>query len=539
MQIGEGSKVAHFDIGSLLGKGGMGEVWFATDTRLGREVAIKVLPEEFTADADRLARFEREARLLAALDHPNIAAIFGIEEVDGCRLLVMQLAEGEDLEERLRQGAIPVDDAIRMATQIAQALEVAHEKGIIHRDLKPANVKVDQDGHIRVLDFGLAKALETDPGDSDVTNSPTIVRAATHAGVIIGTAAYMSPEQARGRKVDRRADVWAFGVLLWEMLTGQRMFIGETVSDTLAAVLTKQPDFSALPPETPPHVRWLLERCLGRDAKKRLRDIGEARVLLAEPEMFSRSTAEVHFGSTKGVPAHWKWIAAALLIGVLGLAGGLFLRSPAPADPLYVRVPLPPDTRLALTGIQPGPPAISPDGKKIAFAADGAPGERNLCQSAVAIGELRECLAPRPTVLPAQALRRLVKLPEHELDQVIQSRSYDLELSSGMFPASRFGRHDRLHHLAKRFPSQIDLTDEHLPRLVRRSSGIGHESPVARARLAAVAGAELRERTLRLEPGGRLRQPGSRAVIAPLPVACMFDGVAAYRVQNDIPRQLQ
>ncbi|MGK2856394.1 MAG: serine/threonine-protein kinase, partial [Thermoanaerobaculia bacterium] len=218
MQLPSGTKLAHYEIAAAIGKGGMGEVYRAKDTRLGRDVAIKLLPEEFTRDAERLVRFEREARLLASLNHPHIAAIHGLEEVDGARFLVMELASGEDLSVRLQRGPIPLRESIEIAVQIAEALEVAHEKAIIHRDLKPANIKVSDDGAVKLLDFGLAKALESEEGESDISNSPTMVRAATHAGVILGTAAYMSPEQARGKKADKRADIWALGVVLYEML---------------------------------------------------------------------------------------------------------------------------------------------------------------------------------------------------------------------------------------------------------------------------------------------------------------------------------
>ncbi|MFA6958408.1 MAG: protein kinase [Thermoanaerobaculia bacterium] len=282
MQLTSGTKLAHYEIAAAIGKGGMGEVYRAKDTRLGRDVAIKLLPEEFTRDAERLGRFEREARLLASLNHPHIAAIHGLEEFDGSRFLVMELAPGEDLSARLGRGAVPLREALEIAAQIAEALEVAHEKGIIHRDLKPANVKVSDDGAVKLLDFGLAKALDSEEGDSDISNSPTMVRAATHAGMIIGTAAYMSPEQARGKKADKRADIWALGVVLHEMLTGARLFGGETVSDTLAAVLRGDIDFATLPEETPREIRTLLRRCLERNPKNRLHDVADARIALAE-----------------------------------------------------------------------------------------------------------------------------------------------------------------------------------------------------------------------------------------------------------------
>ena len=279
-----GRRLGTYEILSALGAGGMGEVWRATDTRLGRDVALKLLPAAFASDPDRLARFEREAKVLASLNHPGIAHLYGFESVtldDGTKahLLVMELAEGEDLAERLKRGPLPVDEAVVVARQIAEALEEAHDKGIVHRDLKPANVKLTPDGKVKVLDFGLAKAWEG-PGaaSSDLSQSPTLAHTGTAAGLILGTAAYMSPEQARGKAVDRRADIWAFGVVLFEMLTGRKLFEGETVSDVLAAVLTREPQWAGASVGDPGGVRRLLERCLERDPRLRLRDIGEARV---------------------------------------------------------------------------------------------------------------------------------------------------------------------------------------------------------------------------------------------------------------------
>jgi len=284
--LASGSSLAHYRIGAAIGAGGMGEVYRATDTRLGRDVALKLLPEALASDRDRLARFEREAKLLASLNHPGIAHLYGFEEVtlDGgakAHVLEMELVEGEDLAERLKRGAIPIDEALAIARQAAEALEEAHEKGIVHRDLKPANVKVTPDGRVKLLDFGLAKAWTGEAASatssSDLSQSPTLAHTGTAAGLILGTAAYMAPEQARGKGVDKRADIWAFGVLLWEMLAGQRLFVGETVSDVLAAVLTRELDWSALPPRTPKHLRELLRRCLERNPRNRLRDIGDAR----------------------------------------------------------------------------------------------------------------------------------------------------------------------------------------------------------------------------------------------------------------------
>ena len=280
MALTIGDRLAHYDVTALIGEGGMGQVYQATDTQLGREVALKVLPDAFTSDPDRLARFEREAKVLASLNHPNIGAIYGLEKSGDTRALVLELIEGPTLADRIKQGSIPLDEALPIAKQIAEALEAAHEQGIIHRDLKPANVKVKDDGTVKVLDFGLAKALDTAP-EGDPSQSPTLTAAATQMGVIMGTAAYMSPEQAKGRPVDKRADVWAFGVVLYEMLTGARPFAGDDVSDTLAAVLRAEVNLDALPDETSPRLRQVLTACLQRDAKQRVHDIADVRLAMA------------------------------------------------------------------------------------------------------------------------------------------------------------------------------------------------------------------------------------------------------------------
>jgi len=279
--LGRVTRIGVYDITSPIGEGGMGQVYRATDTKLKRQVAIKILPPSFAADHDRLARFQREAEVLASLNHPNIAAIYGLEDGDGTKALVMELVEGEDLSQRTARGAIPLREALLIAQQIAEALEAAHDRGIVHRDLKPANIKVRADGTVKVLDFGLAKATEASdlgaqpPGAR--SQSPTITTPAmTQAGLILGTAAYMSPEQAAGTPVDRRADIWAYGVVLWEMLSGQPLFRGHTVVDTLADVLRRVIEFDAL--EAPAPIKTLLRRCLDRDAKTRLREIGRAHV---------------------------------------------------------------------------------------------------------------------------------------------------------------------------------------------------------------------------------------------------------------------
>jgi serine/threonine protein kinase len=272
-----GKTLGHYQVTNQLGKGGMGEVFQAKDQKLGRDVAIKVLPEEFAEDADRVARFQREAKVLASLNHPNIAAIHGLEESGGTNFLVLELVEGETLADRLKRGPIPVEESLKLASQVAEALEAAHEKGVIHRDLKPSNIKVRQDGKVRVLDFGLAKAFAGEQ-EVNLSNSPTLSDAATQQGVILGTAAYMSPEQAKGKTVDKRADIWAFGVMLFEMLTGRQLFTGETVSETLAAVLMREPNFSTLPPNLHPRIRFLLERCLEKEPQNRYHDISDVRV---------------------------------------------------------------------------------------------------------------------------------------------------------------------------------------------------------------------------------------------------------------------
>ena len=280
-----GTRVGPYEVLELIGEGGMGEVYRATDTNLKRAVAIKVLPDTVVADADRLARFQREAEVLARLNHPNIAQIYGLEKFEGGTALVMELVEGPTLADRIAEGPLSLDEALPIAKQIAEALEAAHEQGIIHRDLKPANIKVRADGTVKVLDFGLAKAI--DPaigaafGDRRIANSPTITSPAmTQAGMILGTAAYMSPEQARGKIVDKRADIWAFGAVLYEMLTGRRAFAGDDVSDVLASVLAREPDWTRLPAGLSPQFVVYLKRCLEKDPKRRVRDIGDVSLAL-------------------------------------------------------------------------------------------------------------------------------------------------------------------------------------------------------------------------------------------------------------------
>jgi Tol biopolymer transport system component len=352
----------------------MGEVYRATDTNLNRDVAIKVLPPEVAQDPERLGRFKREAHLLAALNHPNIAAIYGLEEADGKPFLALELVEGEDLKERLTRGAIPVDEALEIAEQVALALEEAHNKGIVHRDLKPANVKLTPEGKVKVLDFGLAKAWggDTASGTSsvDLSQSPTLARTGTQAGVILGTAAYMSPEQARGRPVDKRADIWAFGVVLLEMLTGRNTFSDATVSDTLAAVLKSAPDLGSLPPEVPPDVRRVLERCLRKDPRERLRDIGDVLLDLGG----SSGVSDLSPASARPAdrPGAVRWLALGAVIGglVATLGWALVARTShrSPTRTIRLEAAAPAGTRLE-RGL-----ALSPDGSKIALVARDAQG---------------------------------------------------------------------------------------------------------------------------------------------------------------------
>jgi serine/threonine protein kinase len=282
MTLATGTKLGSYEVIAPIGSGGMGEVYQAHDTKLGRDVAIKVLPDAFAHDPERLSRFQREAKMLAALNHPNIATIHGLEQSNGTSYLVMELVSGETLAERVkRDGAVPIEEALAIAKQIAEALEAAHEKGIIHRDLKPANVKLTPEGKVKVLDFGLAKAFAGDAANDDAANSPTLSMAATMHGVILGTAAYMSPEQARGKAVDKRTDIWAFGAVLYELLCGRAAFEGEDVTDILAAVVKTEPDWSRLPEATPSTIRTLLRRCLRKDKRQRISDATDVRIVFS------------------------------------------------------------------------------------------------------------------------------------------------------------------------------------------------------------------------------------------------------------------
>jgi serine/threonine protein kinase len=363
-----GTKLAHYEITAHLGCGGMGDVYQATDTKLGRSVAIKFLPETFSHDSERVARFQREARVLASLNHPGIAAIYGLEEINGHHLLVMELVPGETIADRIKRGAIPIEEALPVAKQIAEALEEAHEKGIIHRDLKPANIKITPDGKVKVLDFGLAKAYESERADAAQSNSPTISMAATKAGVILGTAAYMSPEQASGKVADRRSDIWAFGAVQYEMLSGKQAFAGESISDTLASVLKVEPDWRALPQDTPASILKLVRRCLTKDRKQRLQAIGEVRICIDEA-LAGRMPEETE--STANARRGWLWPTLSVATLVIGALGGwvlLHLRQPAEQQVYRFEINPPEGAQFAF-GFSSGGVSLSPDGRTIAFVA--------------------------------------------------------------------------------------------------------------------------------------------------------------------------
>jgi Tol biopolymer transport system component len=376
MSLAAGTRLGSYEVVSPLGAGGMGEVYRARDAKLGRDVALKILPDTFASDPERLARFEREAKTLASLNHPNIAHIYGFEEgpdvasgFSRTRALVMELVEGEDLSQRIARGPIPIDEALPIARQIAAALEAAHEQGIIHRDLKPANIKLRPDGTIKVLDFGLAKAV--DPAGAASSSGATITSPAmSMQGLIIGTAAYMSPEQTRGKAVDRRADIWAFGVVCYEMLTGRRAFEGEEISDVLAAVLRQDIDWNVLPANTPLPITRLLERCLDRDPKQRLRDIGEARVTIDRAISGAPAVAASAGKVDSPRPAWRRAMPAAAVVVASALTGlGVWaLTRPAPVPPVPVqRHPLVlagPATYVGETG---GGLAVSPDGTLLVY----------------------------------------------------------------------------------------------------------------------------------------------------------------------------
>jgi serine/threonine-protein kinase len=387
--MGQQLSIAHYRITSKLGAGGMGEVWRATDTKLNRDVAIKILPEVFAQDTERMARFTREAQVLASLNHPNIAAIYGLEESSGVRALVMELVEGPMLADRIAQGPIPLSEVLNTAKQITEGLEYAHEKGIVHRDMKPANVKITPEGTVKLLDFGLAKAVEEPAVAADPSISPTLTMQSTRAGVILGTAAYMAPEQARGAVVDRRADIWAFGCVLYQMLTGKRAFGGESVTDTLAEIIKVDPDWSRIPANTPKTIRVLIQRCLKKDPKQRLQAIGEARITIEEVLAGkNRADDEEKESANASWPRVQKrsrsftaWIGGFVLGAALTAVVAVWAarsRS-APAAMHFSAV-------TSFAGVQ-AQPALSPDGRSVAFVSN-RDGHFNVYVGLVRGGEL-------------------------------------------------------------------------------------------------------------------------------------------------------
>ena len=360
MSLEPGMKIGAYEVTGHLGTGGMGEVYQARDTKLDRDVALKVLPDAFTSDPDRLARFEREAKVLASLNHPNIGGIHGLEDSGDIRALVLELVEGPTLADRIAQRPVPIAEALPIARQIAEALEAAHEAGVIHRDLKPANIKVREDGTVKVLDFGLAKALDPTP-DADPSQSPTLTAAATQMGVILGTAAYMPPEQARGKPVDKRADIWAFGCVLYEMLTGARAFAGDDISATLAKVIEREPDLDVLPDSTPATVAHLLRRCFVKDPMRRLRDIGDAHPELdgaqhRGPKNSDQAREPSGAAGRPGRP-YLGWVAAAAAV-VAGASA--WLVKPEAEPPLR-------RSERVIEGTLRGDPRLSPDGQRLVY----------------------------------------------------------------------------------------------------------------------------------------------------------------------------
>ena len=391
MALASGTRLGHYDVTALIGEGGMGQVWQATDTQLGRQVALKILPNAFAADPDRLARFQREAQILARLNHPNIAAIYGIEEAEPStkgtssgpevKALVLELVEGPTLADRLAHGAIPLEDALPVATQIAEALEAAHDAGVIHRDLKPANIKVREDGTVKVLDFGLAKATAASP-QVDPSLSPTMASAATELGLILGTATYMAPEQARGKPVDRRADIWAFGVVLYEMLTGRRAFDGEDISATLADVIRSEPDWRALPDGLSPSLTTFLKRCLEKDPRDRIRDIGDIRLALGGAfDVIGTARPPDRAARPRRWPLELGGVAlvSALLTGA---AVWMLARTDPPRrHPVRFDIQMPSDIGRFME--------LSPDGRQLAFLALDVGGDPRLWVHSLETGLVR------------------------------------------------------------------------------------------------------------------------------------------------------
>jgi serine/threonine protein kinase len=435
-----GQTLAHYEIIDLLGKGGMGEVYRARDQKLGRDIALKILPREMSGDPERIARFQREARLLASLQHPNVASIYGFEDLPEARFLVMELVEGEDLAERMARGPIPVPEAIEIARQIALGLEAAHEQNLVHRDLKPANVKLAADGTVKILDFGLARAYVGDVGEeSDLAHSPTITAAMTQAGTILGTAAYMSPEQARGKYVDQRTDVWALGVILFEMLSGRRLFEGETVSDTLAAVLRAEPDYDELPRDTPANVRRILGRCIARDPRRRTRAAGDVWLELEELDAAGTPASDVKSSRSPLVPV-------ALMLLAFAIA-------------------------FAAWTMQPGDPASRPTVRHLSLALPE--GSEYVSRDQQPLG------APQPGLDISRDGRLVVAVIEYEGSTWLYRRNLD-EPGGEIIPGTEGAYHprispdgDRISFLAENYLKRVDARGDRITPLVEVANSFG------------------------------------------------------------------
>ena len=462
MPLSAGSRLGPYEILSPIGAGGMGEVYRASDTQLKRDVALKILPAAFARDPDRMARFQREAEVLASLNHPNIAAIYGLAEAEGVRALVMELVEGE-----APRGPMPLDDASHVASQIAAALEYAHERGVMHRDLKPANVKVTPEGVVKLLDFGLAKAM-SNQRESQISageNSPTLTIGATEAGVILGTAAYMAPEQARGKSVDQRADIWAFGVVLHELLTGKQAFGGETVSDALASVIKEDPDWAALPATTPPAIQTLIRRCLTKDVKRRLQAIGEARIVLEDARTHQDASSLLAPSGGEVARPRWRWALPWAVAGGLAIALAVALvfqyRSPQTASK-------PPDVPLSPTAaprVVPAPPA----------PAVSLPDKSVQANRSVATPEANQKEAARtPSSNPAKPAESLPKEdtlpPRPTVRPLVRATAVSSDAKAAYDEASRLLDQGKLSEAVLRFDAAIRASPDYIDALAGRAT---------------------------------------------------------------------